>query len=327
MYYRLIPILITVTLFTGVLGAKDIPGSKDHPLVKRYKDSEIRGYDMQKYGELTLPLGKAVLNGSVEYAKKERVEGRLTRLLYLVPDDRATLEVYKNYEEELRKGGFEPLFECRGDDECGRLFHQAIWSQERALHNVKYLEMVFNTPEDQRLMVAKRSGEAGDVYTVLYVAKNASSVPDWAKKRVTVLFEVLETAKMEQNMVTVSAEKMSREISTSGHIALYGIYFDTDKADIKPESHPLLSEIAKLLGSDPALSLYIVGHTDNTGSFAHNEQLSRKRAESVVKYLVSKEKIDAKRLKGYGVGPLAPVASNDTEEGRAKNRRVELIKQ
>ncbi|MEJ2438009.1 MAG: DUF4892 domain-containing protein [Sulfurovaceae bacterium] len=253
---------------------------------------------------MMLPLGKAVLKESVAYDKEKRVEGTLTRLLYLVPAERSTLEIYKNYEEELKKADFTILYECRGDDECGKLFHQAIWSQERA-----------------------QTSDRGDVYALLYIARNASSVPEWASKRVTVLLEVLETAKMDNNMVKVDADKMSKEIDVSGHIALYGIYFDVDKSDIKSESAPLLSEIAKLLKHNPSLSLYVVGHTDNTGTFEHNQNLSRERAESVVKFLIQKEHIDAKRLKGYGVGPLAPIATNDTEEGKAKNRRVELIKQ
>jgi OmpA-OmpF porin, OOP family len=327
MYHHIIKIIIAGFIIIVPMYAKDIPASKDHPMIKRYKDSEIKGYDVQKYGELTLPLGKAVLKESVAYDKEKRVEGTLTRLLYLVPAERSTLEIYKNYEEELKKADFTILYECRGDDECGKLFHQAIWSQERALHNTKDLEMVFNSPEDQRVMVAKQTSDRGDVYALLYIARNASSVPEWASKRVTVLLEVLETAKMDNNMVKVDADKMSKEIDVSGHIALYGIYFDVDKSDIKPESAPLLSEIAKLLKHNPSLSLYVVGHTDNTGTFEHNQNLSRKRAESVVKFLIQNEHIDAKRLKGYGVGPLAPIATNDTEEGKAKNRRVELIKQ
>ena len=122
-----------------------------------------------------------------------------------------------------------------------------------------------------------------------------------------------------------TAEVMAKDISTTGHAAVYGIFFDTDKADIKPESEPALAEMAKLLKNNSSLNVFIVGHTDNTGTFEHNMKLSLDRATSVVNALVAKHGIATARLKPYGVASLAPVASNKTEEGKAKNRRVELV--
>ena len=94
----------------------------------------------------------------------------------------------------------------------------------------------------------------------------------------------------------------------------------------KPESDPTLKEISKLLSENPRLNLYVVGHTDNVGDYNYNMKLSQARADAVVKTLVSKYNVDKKRLTPAGVGPLSPVTTNDTEEGKAKNRRVELIK-
>ncbi len=122
-----------------------------------------------------------------------------------------------------------------------------------------------------------------------------------------------------------SAEVMANDISATGHFAVYGIYFDTDKAVVKPESEPALAEMAKLLKNDPGLNVFIVGHTDNTGTFEHNIKLSLDRATSVVNALVARHGIVAARLKSHGVASLAPVASNKTEDGKAKNRRVELV--
>jgi len=122
-----------------------------------------------------------------------------------------------------------------------------------------------------------------------------------------------------------TAEVMGKDISAVGHVAVYGIYFDTDKAVIKPESEPALVEMAKLLKSTPGLNVFIVGHTDSTGVFEHNMKLSQDRATSVVNALVTKHGIAAARLRPMGVASLAPVASNKTEEGKAKNRRVELV--
>jgi len=127
--------------------------------------------------------------------------------------------------------------------------------------------------------------------------------------------------------VVADAKTMATDIRASGKVAIYGIYFDFDKADVKPESEPTLKEITKLLQQDAKLKLYVVGHTDNVGGLDYNMKLSQQRAEAVVKELVSKHKAEGSRLKALGVGPAAPVTSNKTEEGRAKNRRVELVEQ
>jgi outer membrane protein OmpA-like peptidoglycan-associated protein len=137
---------------------------------------------------------------------------------------------------------------------------------------------------------------------------------------------VVEKQAMAQQVVA-DAKFMAEGISSTGHVAIYGIYFDFNKSDVKPESDPALKEIAKLLQQDAKLKLYVVGHTDNVGGLDYNMKLSQQRAEAVVKELVSKYKITPDRLKAHGVGPLAPVTSNDTEDGKAKNRRVELVKQ
>lgn len=137
--------------------------------------------------------------------------------------------------------------------------------------------------------------------------------------------DVVEEAGMNQE-VTANAEVFRDDIRTTGHAAVYGIYFDTDQSVVKPESEPALKEVARLLQSDPKLSVRVVGHTDSTGDLGHNVALSEARAKAVVAALTSKHGVAAARLTAHGVGPLAPVASNDSDEGRAKNRRVELVK-
>ena len=137
---------------------------------------------------------------------------------------------------------------------------------------------------------------------------------------------IVERAVMEQ-VVEANAEAMGNDINRTGHVSVYGIRFDTGKAEIKPESDAAIAEIAKLLKSNNALALYVVGHTDNTGSFDANMKLSSDRAVAVANSLGSKYGIASSRLKAYGVSSLCPIASNKTEEGKAKNRRVELVEQ
>jgi outer membrane protein OmpA-like peptidoglycan-associated protein len=127
--------------------------------------------------------------------------------------------------------------------------------------------------------------------------------------------------------VIADANSLANSIKESGKVAVYGIYFDSGKSILKSESQPTLQEIVKLLKADPNLKLYVVGHTDNTGTFDANVKLSMDRAVAVVNALVSQFSINAARLTAYGDGPTSPVASNDKEEGKALNRRVELVKQ
>jgi OOP family OmpA-OmpF porin len=137
---------------------------------------------------------------------------------------------------------------------------------------------------------------------------------------------IVEKEAMAQEVVA-DAKSLMSNIQATGHASVYGIYFDFDKADIKPESEPAIKEIAKLLQENQGLKLYVVGHTDNVGTIDYNMKLSKTRADAVMNELVTKYKISAQRLKAYGVGSLAPVASNKSDDGRAKNRRVELVEQ
>jgi len=137
---------------------------------------------------------------------------------------------------------------------------------------------------------------------------------------------IIEKAPMEQHIVA-DAASFGNDLKTTGHVAVYGILFDTGKSEIKPESAQAVGEVAKLLKVDAGLKLSVVGHTDTVGSVDANLKLSQARAEAVMQALIREHGIDAVRLRSFGNGPFAPVASNDGEEGRAKNRRVELVKQ
>lgn len=138
------------------------------------------------------------------------------------------------------------------------------------------------------------------------------------------MFHIVTSAPMEQK-VELTADELGEALKTSGHIALYGILFDNGKDTVKPASEPVLAEIAKLLQQDAALKLGIEGHTDNVGKKKENQTLSKKRAESVKAWLVAR-KISAARLDTSGLGDTKPVGPNDSDEGRAKNRRVELVR-
>jgi OmpA-OmpF porin, OOP family len=170
--------------------------------------------------------------------------------------------------------------------------------------------------------------DGGRYYVTLKVVKNNAEVWAFVEGSGNGMYQIhiIEKQLMNQDVVA-NAENLAGSINETGKATVYGIYFDTDKSEMKPESEPAISEIVKLLKADPKLKLYVVGHTDNIGAFNYNIKLSQARAAAVVSALVNKHGIAAERLTPFGAGPTAPVASNRSEEGRAKNRRVELVAQ
>ena len=147
----------------------------------------------------------------------------------------------------------------------------------------------------------------------------------WADYTGKYILTIVQRDAMAQ-VITANADAFADGLKTSGHIAVEGILFDTGKATLKPESKQAIGEIAKLMKADAGLKVFVVGHTDNVGAVDGNMKLSQGRAEAVVRELVGSG-INAARLRAFGNGPYAPVASNDAESGRSKNRRVELVKQ
>jgi len=291
---------------------QDVEGSQDHPLISRYPASIIRNYLAKEFDELTLPLGKVV---DQKFAKSQHLEGKITRIVYAVPQGRSVLEVFRNYQGALKKAAFETLFACEGQACCesgcssprvyGSGEFDDYWGPD---HGIRYLSAKLARPE-------------GDVYVSLLVDDQGGLGGPGVE------LYVVEMKPMQSDLVTVDAASLASDINRTGHASVYGIYFDTGKADIKPESGATLKEIATLLQGDPTLKLYVVGHTDNQGALDLNMDLSRRRADAVLAALTTKYAVPAARLRAYGSGPYAPVASNDSEDGRAKNRRVELVKQ
>lgn len=135
--------------------------------------------------------------------------------------------------------------------------------------------------------------------------------------------KIVERQGMAQDVVA-DAAAFKAGLAQSGHVEVPGIFFDTGKSEVKPESEAALKEVVKLLQGEAALKVWVVGHTDNTGSEEMNVSLSQARAAAVVKSLVGKG-IAAARLASHGAGPYAPIAENKTDAGKAKNRRVELV--
>ena len=316
-----VSVLIGIAAATSLAGAADVPqdikGGKDHPLIRRYEGAVLAEYGYKKFDEYVLP-SLPVVNNSC--SKGKTIEGEVTHLIYVMPKDRSIVEVVRNYELEFKGKGYDAIFSAADEQEshaCGRM---------EAYGGVP------SADGKNRFTIYRKTMPEGESHIVFFAAPSFGQYvgPEGKfsiKDQVVVQFDVIVAKPMETNKLVgfVGAQDMADQISSNGRVSLYGLYFDTNKAELRPDSEPTLQEMATLLKGRPQLKLLVVGHTDNIGSYEENGILSQRRAHAVINALASKHGIAKARLTPVGDSFSAPIASNKTEEGRAKNRRVELV--
>jgi OmpA-OmpF porin, OOP family len=205
--------------------------------------------------------------------------------------------------------GFAIEFEC-ADTQCfsGRRNDPYLlgWAVDGAQRNGRYADHA-------RYLLGALDRPEGTTYAAILVGEGGGAVAEYVR---VVELKPMETGKI----IFVDADAMRDAISATGHVALYGVFFDSDRDAPKPESKPTLEQIAKLLKANPSLKIIVAGHTDAQGAFDYNVDLSRRRRRS------RRGVWDRERPPHpFGAGMAAPAASNATEEGRSKNRRVELV--
>jgi OOP family OmpA-OmpF porin len=312
----------------------DVRGSQDHPLISRFPGSRIIGYMQKDWEQTSFPLSSEINTDNSEFRKPVTVEGKVTRVVYLAPAGKSRLEVYRNYEQALLGAGLVKKFAC--DRNCGQLFfawrfnafrNSLAWS-DRYVESKDNPGTQWNTAdavsaEEGRCLYGTLKRGGRETHVLMYTSIAAASATDAA----ATVIEIAEPREMLSGQVTVDAKSLLSGLEAEGRVAIYGVYFDTGRAEIKPESQPQLEQMAELMRSLPVLKVLVVGHTDNQGEFDSNVTLSRQRAQAVVDALAKNFGIAATRMKPYGVASAAPVASNTDETGRARNRRVELVKQ
>lgn len=327
-------LLCAGTMLIGVANAADLPGSKDPPGFKRFEGSEIIHYETLSYGQYFMARGEGSIG--VGFEKEERAEGAITRVIYRAPPGTSSLEVFRNYEQMLEDLGFEPTYKL----DSGALyalsakdFHQRFYFQAQYAARKDHEATPFQDSKNQYYLTARRMRDGQTINVAVHVAESPGlSWPEPSLKQpieikpsqALIGIDIIASKQIVYRMVEVKAEQIAKALVNPGKIDIYGIYFDIDKTDLKPESKAALDEMAKLIKSDPTLRVEVAGHTDNTGTPAYNLELSRGRAGAVVNELISAYGVDPSQLQPQGYGDTRPVAPNDTDQARAKNRRVEL---
>jgi len=356
---KTILIAILLTISTAVLSkvvipelpTSDIEGSEDYALLKRYTGSFIIAYQHKGYDEFTFPLSKLLKGKRSNYflpytpEQAKTVEGPYTRLVYLIPTERSPLEIIRNYQDEILDQGGKVLYECKRE-ECGGDKQRGISHAGGRGSKVDESLAMFLRPRerlgledysqgfcatignimDQRYLVAELPDVGAYISVHTYTIKSFGYTNCNAFiGRTVAVVDIVEGKPREKNMVTVEASDMAQQISETGSVSLYGIFFDTNSATVREDSETTLQEIAKLFQQQPDLNLLVVGHTDNAGAFEYNMNLSQNRAQSVVDELSAKYGVSPERLVPVGVSYASPVSTNATAEGQALNRRVELV--
>lgn len=316
-------LIVLSFIYCGSIFGQDIAGSKDHPLITRYPGSEIGYFEEQKYQEYHIATGPET--GYKQIDKWVETEGKFTRIYYIIKGETTLTEIYRNYKTALSKGGLKTLAE--GSNPTSGVSKEV---GGRGFLNTFYSKNPFPTNAGIKIVTGS-SSSAGAFYIAAQLEKPESNVfvviggSQYSSTEKVCIVDIIEQTAMQDDLIKVNAAEILKKLKSDGKIALYGIYFDFDKTNIKPESESTLFEISKLLKENPTLNLYVVGHTDMKGTYEYNITLSKSRAVAVINELATKYGISSSRLTGEGVGPLAPISTNETEGGRKLNRRVELV--
>ncbi len=301
----------------------DIEGSRDYPTISRFEGAIIEFYKETKWASYKLPVSE---KGTIDWGKPMSLEGKVTRIQYTVSKENNSEFVLHNYKAGFKQSGYDIMIAI-ANEELGVSGRPHQWTEMyyvsggyyNGIGNEKF-GLGFQWPiwnNNQSFIVARGHEDDKDIYAIIYTIVDANHT--------LITQDVIEVEAVETGLVSV--DNISSDITMKGHIAIYGIHFEIGKSILKPESTEALKTIADYINTNSNKGFFIVGHTDNTGDFSANMTLSEDRAKSVMTELTTKYNIKTDQLKAFGVSSLVPVTSNMTEEGKAKNRRVEIVEQ
>ncbi len=304
-----------LAVLAAAVQAEDNP-NWGQDIIRPIEKSAVHHQENVNFGKYNFAAGPADA-GAIKAVTP--LEGKVSAILYQAAANNSAFEIYSVYKKYLADNGFEILF-AGEKGACGGKFNQhwydlnpfardTGWNNSAPIKN--------GSADDLYYLAAKKKHPEGDLYVAMLANSGWWQAP--AYKLDVVQVKPLETK-------VVPASRIGEALATEGHLAFYGITFDSGRSEMKPESEATVAELAAYLKQAAGESFYVVGHTDDVGALADNLKLSEARAKTVAAVLIQKHGVAAGMLEAHGVGPLAPVGPNDTEAGRAKNRRVEVAK-
>ncbi|MGM0608673.1 MAG: OmpA family protein [Candidatus Muiribacteriota bacterium] len=282
--------------------------------VKKIKNSSQNYQEIVNMDKYNLILGP-VVDGEISEIKN--IEGSIIRSFYRF-ENQSAYGIYMAYLRELDKQGFEILYKMEGN-EGGSKFKNIVYSLNPVDHDrngSRSFPFTNGSNSNQYYITAVKTLEEKEIYFTFNINHGWHSYP-------YLRVDIIKTDAEGPNIIT--ADEIERSIQERGRIEMYGILFDSGSYRLRKESRKAIDLIADFIEKNPDKNYYIVGHTDMRGSIKMNMELSQGRAESVLNFLISNFNVNKNRVQAKGVGPLYPVASNQTEEGRQLNRRVELV--
>lgn len=295
----------TSTPVTGGFNIQDIQVSDaklgDFPFFSLPKNIEYLNNPLQRdYDEIYFPLGK---DGKLEKIGGKSFKAYLTKANH-EGNNWSAPYVLKSYDDAIKSAGGVLVFDGKlTTEQLDFLKGNASYLGEEG--SIDY----WNEPVRTYII---RQPNGDDIYIQVYAYSSGGSI------------QVVQKEAFKQTITLLESKQIQKDLVEKGKAVLY-INFDTDKSTLKPEGKDAVNEIFKALSENKTLKIVINGYTDNTGSAAHNQELSEERANTVMNVLIS-DGIDKSRLSARGFGSERPLAANNSEEDKAKNRRVELVK-
>ena len=346
---------LVLAVVASVVLAQDIAGGSDHPLIRRVPGTTLVGYAQTAHGNLDFQVSSYVdfdlKSGKRRYSTPAlALDGRVTRLWYEAPGSTTADQLYQRQSKALLDQGFNVLYDSASGDSGApdkwvnflatfapgkrdaipasrspRIFSSA---RSASLHTGTYQKdnttvrlVAVDWPKAEEAVQARRGAYiAIDVVQARSLRGGPSAIP--ASNEQTA---ALQSASGHANDAAPGPAWRST-LEQSGRVALGGVEFASGSAVLQPSSQAVLTQVAEYLKARPEVRVFVVGHTDSTGDLQGNLELSRQRAQAVADALTRDADLAPGRTSAHGVGPLAPIADNATSAGRARNRRIDLVR-
>lgn len=297
-WFVLLPALV---LFLAV----DLARAGD--VVKPFPDSKVLKRSVKALEAYWIPIGKLFGDGQAQ--KVQVVEGKWTHLTCSNPANRSVIEIGRRYDQQLRDAGFEIVYDCR-DGECG---------QGGRKTNGDWWDPNYQ----RRYLVGRLARPSGDLWACIHVQAKGPGAP--GQHDIDLIEAKPEPRELPVVRDETDAEWLEKMLTDNGHVALYGIGFDSKRSMLLPGSEPTVKAVAQLFARDPKRRLLVVVHTDDLRDWKSGVQGSRRQAAALVTTLVKKYGVAQARVAGDGVGPLAPMAPAADAPKGAGARRVEIV--